>query len=83
MSTLKNHWSGFITALSKNTKPESSNNTSSEKGVTGFLDVKSDNNLARYDAMQTGWIGVEASNKGMLNTKIIGTEFAPYNKNVR
>jgi hypothetical protein len=82
MSDLKNHWSGFITALGKCTIPSNSN-TSSEKDVTGFLDVRSDNNLARYDAMQTGWVGVEASNKGMLNTKIIGTEFAPYNKNVR
>lgn len=82
MSDLKNHWSGFITALGKCTIPSNSN-TSSEKDVTGFLDVKSDNNLARYDAMQTGWLGVEASNKGMLNTKIIRTEFATYNKNVR
>jgi len=82
MSDLKNHWSGFITALGKCTIPLSSN-TSTEKGVTGFLDVQSDNNLARYDAMQSGWLGVEASNKALLNTKIIKTEFATYYKNVK
>jgi hypothetical protein len=85
MSDLKTHWSGFITALNKDLKPECTNsvNTSSEKGVSGFLDLDSGNNLAKYDAMQSGWVGIEATNKGLLNTKIIGTEFAPYNKNVR
>ncbi|NDB81539.1 MAG: hypothetical protein EB127_02130 [Alphaproteobacteria bacterium] len=82
MSSLQNHWSGFITALSKSSIPSHSN-TSSEKGVTGFLDLKPDNNLARYDAMNWNWAGVSASEKGVLQSRVVETEFAPYNKNVR
>jgi len=81
MSDLKNHWSGFLTALGKSSSPASSNSvpfeTSSSKiGVSGFLDLKPANPAfqARYDAMAGSWEGVAASEKAVLNPKSI-TEF--------
>lgn len=84
MSDLKTHWSGFITALNKNAKPECTNsiNTSSQKGVSGFLDLKPVNtsSQAKYDAMSATWEGVEASDKATLKQKSDKTEFMPYQK---
>jgi hypothetical protein len=81
MSDLKNHWSGFLTALGKSSSPASSNSvpfeTSSSKiGVSGFLDLKPANPAfqARYDAMSGSWEGVSASEKAVLQPKKI-TEF--------
>ena len=87
MTDMKNHWSGYITALGKNPSPTSTNtipfeNTSTTIGVSGFLDLKplNTNNQfqARYDAMSGSWEGVSASDKATLNQKSDKTEFMPY-----
>ena len=84
---MKDHWSGYITALGKSPNPTSTNtipfeNTSTTIGVSGFLDVKplSTNNQfqAKYDAMSGSWEGVAASDKATLNQKSDKTEFMPY-----
>jgi hypothetical protein len=68
MTEMKTHWSGFITALGKNSMPFGSNslpfeNTSSKIGVSGFLDLKPTQSKfqPRYDAMSGSWEGVSAS----------------------
>jgi hypothetical protein len=87
MSNMKDHWSGYITALGKTHSPTSTNtvpfeNTSTTIGVSGFLDLKpvSTNNQfqAKYDAMSGSWEGVAASDKATLNQKSDKTEFMPY-----
>ena len=85
MSDIKNHWSGYITALSKNKSPTSTNtipfeNTSTTIGVSGFLDLKPTNTQfqAQYDAMSGSWEGVSASDKATLKQKSDKTEFMPY-----
>jgi len=85
MTDIKNHWSGFITALGKSTIPASGGafETSSSKiGVSGFLDLKPVNTSfqAKYDAMSGSWEGVHASEKATLNQKADKTEFMPYQK---
>ena len=84
---MKNHWSGYITALGKSPNPTSTNtipfeNTSTKIGVSGFLDLKPINTnnqfQARYDAMSGSWEGVSASEKATLNQKTDKTEFMPY-----
>jgi hypothetical protein len=84
MTDIKNHWSGFITALGKSTIPASGGTipfeTSSSKiGVSGFLDLKPVNTSfqKKYDAMSASWEGVEASDKATLNQKSDKTEFMP------
>uniref|UniRef100_A0A6C0EPE3 Uncharacterized protein n=1 Tax=viral metagenome TaxID=1070528 RepID=A0A6C0EPE3_9ZZZZ len=85
MSDIKNHWSGYITALGKNKSPTSTNtipfeNTSTTIGVSGFLDLKPANTKfqAQYDAMSGSWEGVSASDKATLKQKSDKTEFMPY-----
>jgi len=88
MSDMKNHWSGYITALAKSPNPTSTNtipfeNTSTTIGVSGFLDLKPVNTnsttfQARYDAMAGSWEGVSASEKATLKQKSDKTEFMPY-----
>jgi hypothetical protein len=87
MSNMKDHWSGFITALGKTQTPQGSNtipfeNTSTKIGVSGFLDVKPTEHKIepRYDAMTTQWAGVEASNKATQQNKVGSTDFMPYSK---
>ena len=84
---MKDHWSGYITALGKNPSPTSTNtipfeNTSTTIGVSGFLDLKPVNTnnqfQARYDAMSGSWEGVSASEKATLKQKSDKTEFMPY-----
>ena len=88
MSNMKDHWSGYITALGKAPSPTSTNtipfeNTSTIIGVSGFLDLKpistnSSQFQAKYDAMSGTWEGVAASDKATLNQKSDKTEFMPY-----
>ena len=87
MSNMKDHWSGYITALGKAPSPTSTStipfeNTSTTIGVSGFLDLKpvSTNNQfqAKYDAMSGSWEGVAASDKATLKQKSDNTEFMPY-----
>ena len=87
MSNMKDHWSGYITALGKAPNPSSTNtipfeNTSTTIGVSGFLDLKPVNTnnqfQAKYDAMSGSWEGVAASDKATLNQKSDKTEFMPY-----
>jgi len=86
MSDIKNHWSGYITALGKIPTPSSTNsipfqNTSTKIGVSGFLDIKPSKDSQfqpRYDAMSGSWEGVSASEKATLKQKNDKTEFMPY-----
>jgi hypothetical protein len=87
MTDIKNHWSGFLNALAKNPMPHGSNSlafdtTSSKIGVSGFLDIKPSNPSfqAKYDAMSASWEGVDASEKATLKTKVVTTDFMPYQK---
>lgn len=84
MSTMKDHWASYITALGKNHTPHGSNNenTSTKIGVSGFLDVKATEHKIepRYDAMTSQWAGVEASNKAIQQNRITRTEFMPYSR---
>lgn len=84
---MKNHWSGYLNALSKTSSPTSTNsipfqNTSTKIGVSGFLDLKPINTNSqfqpRYDAMSGSWEGVSASEKATLKQKSDKTEFMPY-----
>jgi hypothetical protein len=82
---MKDHWSGYITALGKAPNPTSTNtipfeNTSTTIGVSGFLDLKPVNTQfqAKYDAMAGSWEGVSASEKATLKQKSDKTEFMPY-----
>ena len=84
---MKDHWSGYITALGKNPSPSSTNtipfeNTSTTIGVSGFLDLKPENTKfqARYDAMSGSWEGVSASEKATLKSKADRTEFMSWSK---
>jgi len=87
MSNMKDHWGGYINALGKTGTPTSTNsiqfqNTSTQIGVSGFLDLKPTNInsqfQARYDAMSGSWEGVSASEKATLKQKSDKTEFMPY-----
>jgi hypothetical protein len=87
MSNMKDHWSGYINALGKTGTPTSTNsipfqNTSTQIGVSGFLDLNPTNInsqfQARYDAMSGSWEGVSASEKATLKQKSDKTEFMPY-----
>lgn len=84
MSNMKDHWASYITALGKNSAPQGSNseNTSTKIGVSGFLDVKAEEHKIepRYDAMNSTWAGVEASNKAIQQNRLTKTEFMPYSK---
>ena len=76
---MKTHWNGYLNAVGKMT-PKSSNtfeNTSTQIGVSGFLDLKPANPefQAKYDAMSGSWEGVTASEKATLNQKTDKTEF--------
>ena len=81
---MKAHWNGFLDALDKNKKPIDNNsvyqNTSSKIGVSGFLDLKPTNIQPNYDAMNSTWLGVEATNKAFLNQKHVSTSVMPLNK---
>jgi len=84
MSDLKSHWNGFLNAVGSAARPTDNNcvvfeNTSSKIGVSGFLDLKPDNTIKpNYDAMNSTWLGVEASNKAFLSQKSVSTAFMPF-----
>jgi len=85
MSEMKTHWSGYLNALGKSTAPTSTNtipfeNTSTKIGVSGFLDLKpaKPEIQARYDAMSGSWEGVEASEKAVLKSKVVTTDFMSF-----
>jgi hypothetical protein len=74
MSDMKTHWSGYLNAIGKTSAPTSSNtfqNTSTQIGVSGFLDLKPTNPgfQAKYDAMSGSWEGVRASEQAVLKSK--------------
>ena len=82
---MKTHWSGYLNALGKSTSPTSTNtipfeNTSTKIGVSGFLDLKpaKPEIQARYDAMAGSWEGVEASEKAVLKSKVVTTNFMSF-----
>lgn len=89
------HWQGYLNALGKTPIPATSTpalyqTSSSELGVSGFLDLtpKSADIQSRYDAMSGSWAGVDASNKaiskGVFSTDAMPIQqIHPYmNKNV-
>ena len=87
MSNMKNHWNGYLNALAKTSSPTSTNsipfqNTSTQIGISGFLDLKPINTNTqfqpRYDAMSGSWEGVNASEKATLKQNSDKTEFMPY-----
>jgi hypothetical protein len=85
MSEMKTHWSGYLNALGKSNSPTSTNtipfeNTSTKIGVSGFLDLKpaKPEIQARYDAMSGSWEGVEASEKSVLKSKVVTTDFMSF-----
>lgn len=67
---MEKHWNGYLNAISKTNTPFAT--TDSRIGVSGFLDLKPQNNLQQYDAMNSSWLGVSASNsaigKGLFST---------------
>jgi len=76
---MQKHWEGYVNALSATPIPATSTpalyqTSSSDLGVSGFLDMvpKNAEMQARYDAMSGSWAGVDASNKalskGMFST---------------
>ncbi len=80
---MKTHWSGYLNAVGKTSAPTSSNtfqNTSTQIGVSGFLDLKPADTTfqAKYDAMSGSWEGVHASEKATLKIKSDQTEFMPF-----
>ena len=82
---MKTHWSGYLNALGKSNGPTSTNtipfeNTSTKIGVSGFLDLKpaKPEIQARYDAMSGSWEGVEASEKAVLKSKVVTTNFMSF-----
>jgi len=77
-------WQGYITALGGQ-KPPASNIDSglpfsnTEGGPpTGFVQWKPKDTLKNYDAMNSAWQGVTASEKAA--NQIFKTEYAPVNK---
>ena len=87
MSQLKDHWDQYLVGLGKQSKPESTNafqTTSTQIGVSGFLDVKpvasQQQFQARYDAMSGSWEGVHASEKAVLSSRADQTQFMPFSR---
>jgi hypothetical protein len=87
MSDIKTHWSGYLNALGKAPTTTSTNTipfdtTSTKVGVSGFLDLKPSKPefQARYDAMAGSWEGVSASEKAVLKSKVVTTDFMNWNK---
>jgi hypothetical protein len=69
---MQTHWEGYLAALGKTPIPQTTApapylTSSSDLGVSGFLDLspKSPEIQARYDAMSGSWAGVDASNKAI------------------
>ena len=80
---MKTHWSKYLDAIGKTGTPASAHtfqNTSTQIGVSGFLDIKPTNTefQTKYDAMSATWEGVHASEKATLKFKSDQTEFMPF-----
>lgn len=63
---MQKNWQGYITALGNQKAPASTVDTApysnTEGGPsTGFVQWKPKDTLKKYDAMNTGWLGAEAS----------------------
>jgi hypothetical protein len=81
------HWQGYLNALGKTPIPQTSTpalyqTSSSELGVSGFLDLKpkSPEIQAQYDAMSGSWAGVDASNKA-ISKGVFSTDAMPIQQN--
>jgi len=86
---MQKHWEGYVNALSATPIPATSNTpvaqyktSSSDLGVSGFLDMvpKNAEMQARYDAMSGSWAGVDASNKALSNG-MFSTDAMPIQQN--
>jgi len=82
---MQKHWEGYMNAIGQAKTPQTSmpqlapyENTSSETGKTGFMDLLvsplQQKIQARYDAMSGSWEGVDASE---ANSSLFKTEHAP------
>ena len=82
---MQQHWEGYLNAIGQTKTPQTSmpqvapfENTSSETGKTGFMDLLvnpiQQKIQARYDAMSGSWEGVDASE---ANSSLFKTENAP------
>jgi len=84
---MQKHWEGYLTALGKTPVPQTTApapylTSSSDLGVSGFLDLtpKSADVQARYDAMSGSWEGVSASNAA-VSKGIFSTDYMPLQNN--
>jgi hypothetical protein len=82
---MQQHWSGYLNAVAGHKTPNTTmpatapyETSSSEKGVTGFMDllVKDPKIQARYDAMQGTWEGPQAADKA-ISKGVFKTEAMP------
>jgi hypothetical protein len=83
---MNSHWEGYLKSLGAQKVPETSMpkpyaTTSDEKGATGFMDLtpKNPELQARYDAMQGGWQGIDATNKA-ISKGLFSTDAMPINQ---
>jgi len=79
---MEKHWSGYITALNKQSIPKSSDayqTSDSNIGVSGFLDLtpKQPQIQARYDAMSGEWAGIAPTNKA-ISQGLFSTDAMPF-----
>ena len=84
---MQKHWEGYLNALGKTpipatSKPALYETSSSDLGVSGFLDMvpKNAEMQARYDAMSGSWAGVDASNKA-ISKGLFSTDALPIEQN--
>ena len=84
---MQKHWEGYLAALGKTPVPQTTApapylTSSSDLGVSGFLDLspKSPEIQARYDAMSGSWAGVDASNKA-ISKGVFSTDAMPIQQN--
>ena len=79
---MQKHWEGYLNALGKTPIPVPYETSSSEMGVSGFLDLKpkSPEIQSRYDAMSGSWAGVDASNKA-ISKGVFSTDAMPIQQN--
>jgi hypothetical protein len=83
---MEDNWKGYITAIGGSKAPASNIDqgmpfSNTEGGVSsGFVEWKPNNKevQARYDAMNTSWEGVEAS-ENAASTNIFKHSFMPVN----
>lgn len=81
---MEKSWQGYITALGGQKPPASNIDggmpfSNTEGGPsTGFVQWKPKDTLKKYDAMNTGWLGAEASE--LAANRIFKPENAPANK---